>query len=39
MSGEVHRDRTTSGQVHVSITNPESKANYLYDLRLKSLGG
>ncbi|QCD86219.1 hypothetical protein DEO72_LG3g740 [Vigna unguiculata] len=29
MSGEVRRGRTTSGQVRVSIINPESEANYL----------
>jgi len=29
MSGEVCRGRTTSGQVPVSIINPESEANHL----------
>jgi len=28
MSGEVRKDRTTSGQVCVSIMNPKSMANF-----------
>jgi len=33
--GQVRRGRTTSGQVRVSIINPESKANYLCDLKVE----
>ena len=33
-SGEVRRGRTMSGQVRVSIINPESKTNYLCDLKV-----
>ena len=35
MSGEVRRGRTMSGQIRVSIINPESKANYLCDLKVE----
>jgi len=34
MSGEVHRGKTTSGQVRVSIINPESNTNYLCDWKV-----
>jgi len=37
-SREVRRGGTTSRHVCLSIINPESKANYLCVVRLKSLG-
>jgi len=39
MSGEVRRGRTTSGQVRVSIINPESRANHLCDLKAEKPWG
>jgi len=39
MSREVRRGRTTSGQVRVSIINPESKASYVMCIEgCKALG-
>jgi len=34
-SGEVRRGRTTSGQVHVSIMNPESMANFVVGVEVE----
>jgi len=34
-SGEDHRGRTTSGQVRVSIMNPESMANFVVKLEVE----
>jgi len=39
MSGEVRRGKTTSGQVRVSIINPESKTNYLCVMKVEKPWG
>jgi len=35
MSGEVRRGKITSGQVRVSIMNPESMANFVVKLEVE----